>query len=107
MMGDFKITNQGIAVFAIMMACLMTFGAFLLSRDDSSMKLMSLQSVLTLGGTLMGIAGTLLVGVQAYKQLTATDVPPGSSLKTSSSEVSELKTPQSTITEASSVLPKA
>jgi hypothetical protein len=72
-----KITNQGIAIFAISCASAMTFGAFWLSRGDHDLKLMSLQAVLTLGGTLLGIAGTLLVGVQAYRSLTA-DLPPGS-----------------------------
>jgi hypothetical protein len=110
MMDNWKVTNQGVAIFAIALACLMTFGAFILSRDDSALKLMSLQSVLTLGGTLMGVAGTLLVGIQNYKQLSAGDVPPGSSLKSSTSETTELRTPTSsasTITETSSPVPKA
>lgn len=88
-----RITNQGVAVLAIALSAGMTFGAFFLSRADHDLKLMSLQSVLTLGGTLTGIAGTLLVGVQAYKSLTAGDLPPGSSLKTS--EQSEVKIPVS------------
>lgn len=86
-----KITNQGVAVFAICCGVGITFGAFYLSRADHDLKLMSLQAVLTLGGTLMGIAGTLLVGVAAYKQLTASDLPPGSLLKTS--QASEVQTP--------------
>ncbi len=74
-----KITNQGVAVFCIFAAVVTTFGAFWLSRGDHDLKLMSLQSVLTTGGTLLGIAGTLLVGVQAYRALTgASDLPPGS-----------------------------
>lgn len=86
-----RITNQGVAVLAIVLAVLMTFGAFFLSRADHDLKLMSLQSVLTLGGTLTGIAGTLLVGVQAYKSLTTGDLPPGSSVRTS--QESEVKVP--------------
>ena len=86
-----KITNQGVAVFAICCGVGTTFGAFFLSRNDHDLKLMSLQAVLTLGGTLMGIAGTLLVGVAAYQRITAGDLPPGSSLKTS--EASEVRTP--------------
>ncbi len=74
----------------------MTFGAFFLSRGDHDLKLMSLQSVLTLGGTLTGIAGTLLVGVQAYRSLTGGDVstsdlPPGSVVN--SAQQSEVKIP--------------
>jgi hypothetical protein len=72
-----KITNQGIAVFAIAMACIMTFAAFFLSREDHDLKLMSLTAVLSLGSGLMGIAGTLLVGVQAYHSIIGGDVPPG------------------------------
>lgn len=86
-----KITNQGVAVTCIVLAVAMTFGAFFLSRSDHDLKLMSLQSVLTLGGTLTGIAGTLLVGVQAYKSLTSGDLPPGSTA--SESSVSTIKTP--------------
>ena len=102
-----KITNQGVAVFAICCGVGITFGAFWLSRADHDLKLMSLQAVLTLGGTLMGIAGTLLVGVAAYKQITTGDLPPGSSLKTS--EASELRTPaatSATTTEAAVTPPK-
>lgn len=73
-----KITNQGVAVLAIIMAVGTIFGAFWLSRADHDLKLMSLQAVLTTGGTLLGIAGTLLVGVQAYKSLVGDDLPPGS-----------------------------
>lgn len=74
-----KITNQGVAVLAILMAVGTIFGAFFLSRGDHDLKLMSLQAVLTTGGTLLGIAGTLLVGVQAYKSLSGhDDLPPGS-----------------------------
>lgn len=82
-MANRSITNQGVAVLAILLAALMTFGAFFLSRADHDLKLMSLTAVLSLGSGLMGIAGTLLVGVAAYKQLTAGDLPPGSSLKSS------------------------
>jgi hypothetical protein len=81
-----KITNQGVAVLAIILAVFTIFGAFWLSRADHDLKLMSLQAVLTTGGTLLGIAGTLLVGVQAYKSLTAGDLPPGSSLSSASSQ---------------------
>lgn len=66
-----------------------TFGAFMLSRNDHDLKLMSLQAVLTLGGSLIGIAGTLLVGVQAYKSLTSGDLPPGSTAR----ETSFVQTP--------------
>lgn len=86
-----KITNQGVAVFAIISAVSTTFGAFILSRNDHDLKLMSLQAVLTLGGSLIGIAGTLLVGVQAYKALTTNDLPPGSSVNTS--QQSEVRIP--------------
>lgn len=79
-----RITNQGVAVFALTLAVLTTFGAFWLSRSDHDLKLMSLQAVLTLGGGLTGIAGTLLVGVSAYKSLSSGELPPGSSLKQSS-----------------------
>lgn len=84
-----KITNQGVAVFCIASAVLTIFASFWLSRADHDLKLMSLQAVLTTGGTLLGIAGTLLVGVTAYRQLTgASDLPPGSQAKvTESSEV--------------------
>jgi len=86
-----KITNQGVAVFAMLCAVFMTFGAFFLSRSDHDLKLMSLQAVLTLAGSLIGIAGTLLVGVQAYKSLTTNDLPPGSVLNTN--QQTEIKTP--------------
>ena len=79
-----KVTNQGVAVLAICLAVGTIFGSFWLSRADHDLKLMSLQAVLTTGGTLLGIAGTLLVGVQAYKSLTAgtdaNELPPGSSV---------------------------
>lgn len=84
-----RITNQMVAVLAILLASGMTFSAFYLSRFDHDLKLMSLTAVLSVGSTLTGIAGTLLVGVAAYKQLTAGDLPAGSSLK--SSEHSEVK----------------
>lgn len=86
-----RITNQGVAVLAILLAAVMTFSAFWLSRADHDLKLMSLTAVLSLGSGMMGIAGTLLVGVAAYKQLTANDLPPGSSLK--SSEHQEIAVP--------------
>lgn len=84
-----KVTNQGVAVFCIASAEAGTFWAFFLSRSDHDLKLMSLQAVLTLGGTLLGIAGTLLVGTTAYKAITGADLPPGTKAKlTESSEVS-------------------
>lgn len=86
-----KITNQVIAMFAIGCAVVTTFGAFFLSRADHDLKLMSLTAVLSLGSGLMGIAGTLLVGIQAYKQLTTGDLPPGSNVK--STEQSEIQLP--------------
>jgi hypothetical protein len=76
-----RVTNQGVAVLAIICAVLMVFGAFFLSRSDHDLKLMSLQAVLTTVGTLLGIAGTLLVGSAAYKSLLSKDpedLPPGS-----------------------------
>jgi hypothetical protein len=83
-----SITNQGVAVLAIVFAVGTIFGAFWLSRGDHDLKLMSLQAVLTTGGTLLGIAGTLLVGVNAYQKITGADLPPGSQAKmTESSEV--------------------
>jgi hypothetical protein len=90
-----KITNQGVAVFCIASAVLTVFAAFWLSRGDHDLKLMSLQSVLTTAGTLLGIAGTLLVGVAAYRQITgASDLPPGSHAEvTESSTVSVSPTP--------------
>jgi hypothetical protein len=93
-----SITNQGVAVFCIFAAVVTIFGAFWLSRGDHDLKLMSLQAVLTTGGTLLGIAGTLLVGVTAYRQLTgASDLPPGSQAKvTESSEVNVPATPNPT-----------
>ena len=89
-----KITNPGVAVLSITLAVGTIFGAFWLSRGDHDLKLMSLQAVLTTGGTLLGIAGTLLVGVQAYKSITTDEMPPGTSLK--SSEVSEIQVPPET-----------
>lgn len=87
-----KITNQGVAVLCITLAVLTIFAAFWLSRGDHDLKLMSLQAVLTTGGTLLGIAGTLLVGVTAYRQLTgASDLPPGSQVATS--ETSRISVP--------------
>lgn len=81
-----KITNQGVAVFCIACSVLTIFSAFFLSRGDHDLKLMSLQAVLTTGGTLLGIAGTLLVGVSAYRKLTGTpqndDAPPDETDKT-------------------------
>ena len=76
-------------MFCITCAVATIFASFWLSRGDHDLKLMSLQAVLTTGGTLLGIAGTLLVGVTAYRQLTgASDLPPGSQAKvTESSEV--------------------
>lgn len=87
-----KITNQGVAVFCIACAVLTIFASFWLSRGDHDLKLMSLQAVLTTGGTLLGIAGTLLVGVTAYKQLAGgSDLPPGTQSKMS--ETSEITVP--------------
>ena len=91
-----RITNQMVAVLAIILAAGMTFSAFFLSRADHDLKLMSLTAVLSLGSGMMGIAGTLLVGVAAYKSLTTGDLPPGSSVRTS--EASEIKTPPITAT---------
>jgi hypothetical protein len=90
-----KITNQGVAVFCILSAVVTIFAAFFFSRADHDLKLMSLQAVLTTGGTLLGIAGTLLVGVTAYKQLTgASDLPPGTQAEmTESSKVSVPQNP--------------
>ena len=77
-----KISNQSVAVLAIILAVGTIFAAFWLSRADHDLKLMSLQAVLTTGGTLLGIAGTLLVGVQAYKSIVGgtdpAELPPGS-----------------------------
>lgn len=76
-----SISNQWVAVLAIVLAVGTIFSAFWLSRSDHDLKLMSLQAVLTTGGTLLGIAGTLLVGVQAYKSIVGQDpqeLPPGS-----------------------------
>jgi hypothetical protein len=102
-----KITNQGVAVTAMAFAVITTFGAFWLSRSDHDLKLMSLTAVLSLGSGLMGVAGTLLVGLPAYKSLTTGDLPPGSTVK--SSEVNEVNTPptssQST-TQSTSITPK-
>jgi hypothetical protein len=78
-----KISNQFIALVAITLAAVMTFAAFFLSRADHDLKLMSLTAVLSLGSGLMGVAGTLLVGIQTYKTLTSTDLPPGSSVHSS------------------------
>lgn len=89
-----KVTNQGVAVLAITLAVGTIFGAFWLSRADHDLKLMSLQAVLTTGGTLLGIAGTLLVGVDAYKRLTSDDLPPGSSVHTN--ETSDVRIPPTT-----------
>ncbi len=87
-----KITNQGVAVLCIGLSVLTIFAAFYLSRGDHDLKLMSLQAVLTTGGTLLGIAGTLLVGVQAYRQLTGgSDLPPGSQVE--ASETSKVSVP--------------
>ena len=84
-----SITNSGVALLSIVITSIMVFGAFWLSRGDHDLKLMSLQAVLTTCGTLLGIAGTLLVGDKAYRQITgAADLPPGSQTKvTESSEV--------------------
>lgn len=97
-------TNQAVAILAIILSCSMVFGAFFLSRGDHDLKLMSLQAVLTTGGTLLGIAGTLLVGVQAYKSLTGTDtpsdLPPGSTV--SASTQSSVQIPPTTTTSVTS-----
>ena len=85
-----KLTNQVIALIAIIMATTSTFAAFFLSRTDHDLKLMSLTAVISIGSGLMGIAGTLLVGIAAYKTLVSGDMPPGSSIR--SSEQSEIKT---------------
>lgn len=90
------ITNQTIAIICILAAVGMCFGAFFLSRSDHDLKLMSLQSVLTLGGTLTGIAGTLLVGVSAYKQLSAGDLPPGSSVKSAEQQEIQISSEKET-----------
>ena len=91
-----KITNQGVAVFCITCAVGTIFASFWLSRGDHDLKLMSLQAVLTTGGTLLGIAGTLLVGVTAYRRLTgAEDLPPGS--HSESSEISTVTIPPAPI----------
>lgn len=92
------INNQTVAVLAIVLAVGTIFGAFWLSRGDHDLKLMSLQAVLTTGGTLLGIAGTLLVGVQAYKQITTgnntkidqTEVAPAAPATTATAPVEDL-----------------
>lgn len=75
-MNPSRISNQIVAVIAILLASSMTFGAFFLSRGDHDLKLMSLTAVLSLGSGLMGIAGTLLVGVQAYRKMASPPEPP-------------------------------
>lgn len=107
------ITNQSVAVLAMVMAVSTIFGAFWLSRGDHDLKLMSLQAVLTTGGTLLGIAGTLLVGVQAYKTLTGADtppgdLPPGSSVSASTQSTVQIPptTTSSTVTTETTVVPK-
>lgn len=107
-----KISNQTVALTAITFAVVTTFGAFWLSRADHDLKLMSLTAVLSLGSGLMGIAGTLLVGLTAYKSLTSGDLPPGSNVKsTESNEVTIPPTPAgslaaSNVTSSTSVVPK-
>lgn len=103
-----SISNQTVAITAITFAVATTFGAFFLSRADHDLKLMSLTAVLSLGSGLMGIAGTLLVGLQNYKALTTGDLPPGSTIKSTSSD--EVNTPPasksaSNLTE-SAIVPK-
>jgi hypothetical protein len=92
-----KITNQGVAVYCITLTVATIFAAFYFSRGDHDIKLMSLQAVLTTGGTLLGIAGTLLVGVETYKRLAggaAADLPPGSHVEESSSSTIVTPPPQ-------------
>lgn len=90
-----KITNQGVAVLCISLSVLTIFAAFFLSRGDHDLKLMSLQAVLTTGGTLLGIAGTLLVGIQAYQKIMGSaDLPPGSQVD--ASESSRISVPAAT-----------
>lgn len=103
-------TNQAVAILAIILACAMVFGAFWLSRGDHDLKLMSLQAVLTQCGTLLGIAGTLLVGVQAYKSLTGTDtpsdLPPGSSVSASTQSTVQIPpTTSSAVTSEKTTIP--
>lgn len=90
-----RITNQMVAVLAIILAAAMTFSAFFLSRSDHDLKLMSLTAVLSLGSGMMGIAGTLLVGVAAYKSLVAGDLPSGSSVKSSEQQEIKIAAPDS------------
>lgn len=76
-MSDYvKIDNTKVAVLCICLTVLTIFGAFWLSRGDHDLKLMSLQAVLTTGGTLLGIAGTLLVGSKNYEQIMNHNPPP-------------------------------
>lgn len=89
-----KITNQGVAVFCIACAVASIFASFYLSRGDHDLKLMSLQAVLTTGGTLLGIAGTLLVGVTAYRQLTGARIPPGTQAEEEQAGVQDPTQPQ-------------
>lgn len=90
-----NISNQWVAVLCITLSVGTIFAAFWLSRADHDLKLMSLQAVLTTGGTLLGIAGTLLVGVQAYKSLVGgtdpKELPPGSVIN--QAQQSEVKVP--------------
>lgn len=87
-------------MLAIILAVGTIFAAFWLSRGDHDLKLMSLQAVLTTGGTLLGIAGTLLVGVQAYKSIVggteSTDLPPGSQV--TQARQTQITVPPTTIT---------
>jgi hypothetical protein len=62
---------------------------------------MSLQAVLTLGGSLIGISGTLLVGISAYNSLLSNqhpDPPPPGSLLTNTLQ-EKIQLPPGPVTE--------
>ena len=55
-------SGQWIALYAFTMASLLSWGAFVLSRNDHDMKMLALGAVVSTSGTLIGTASAILVG---------------------------------------------
>lgn len=55
-------SGQWIAMYGFTLASMLSWGAFLLARNDHDMKLLALGAVISTSSTLIGTASTILVG---------------------------------------------
>jgi len=93
-------SGQWIALYGFTVAALLSWGVFILSRNDHDMKLLALGAVISTSSTLIGTASTILVGktnpATGNHDLTSL---PGGSIATDSTTVQlpPLSTPPSPI----------